>query len=216
MLYIPPAFKVTDAAPLIRAIDAHGFATLISNSPDGPVITPLPLLFDAAGGPLGRLIGHVARANPHWHIADLARPSLALFHGPEAYVSPGWYPSKAETGKAVPTWNYSLIHVQGQLTIHDDADWLRDVVSRLTNRHEAGRSVPWTVEEAPEGFIAAQLRGIVGVELVITAIEGKDKLSQNRSVPDRAGVIAGLAGEPDGAGAGILRLMSANPAPEPA
>lgn len=207
MLYNPPHFRQTDLAPLHAAITAHGFATLVSNGPDGPVISHLPLLLEASTGPFGRLIGHVARANPHWTTADFSRPSVAIFHGPDAYVSPNWYPSKAETGKAVPTWNYSVIHATGTLKVFDDAQWLRDAVTQLTNRHEAGRAKPWAVEDAPEAFIAAQLRGIIGIELTLTSLEGKAKLSQNRSDADRAGVMDGLEREADTGNAGVLARM---------
>lgn len=207
MLYTPPHFRQTEPAPLIAAIAARGFGQLISNGPDGPIVTPLPLMHDAGGGPLGRLIGHVARANPHWSKADLDRPSIALFHGPDAYVSPNWYPSKAEHGKVVPTWNYDLVHASGTLIIHDDPAWLRDAVSRLTNQHEAGQAKPWGVDDAPEAFLAAQLRGIVGIELVLTSLEGKAKLSQNRNEADRAGVIKGLAGMDDAESAAVRALM---------
>lgn len=207
MLYNPPHFRQTEAEALIRAIaTGTGFASLVSNGPDGPVITPLPLFHLPDGGPLGRLVGHLARANPHWKIADLSAPSIALFQGPDAYISPNWYPAKKEHGKAVPTWNYAVIHAVGQLVIHDDADWLREAVTRLTDRHEGGRSDGWKVSDAPEDFVKAQLRGIVGVELVLTGIEGKAKLSQNRNEADRAGVIAGLAEEGPGS-AGVLEMM---------
>lgn len=205
MLYNPPHFRQAETDALIGEIGAGtGFATLVSNGPQGPVVSYLPLFHLPDGGPLGRLIGHVARANPHWKIADLSAPTLALFHGPDAYISPNWYPSKQEHGKAVPTWNYTVIHAVGQLVIHDDASWLRDAVTRLTDRHEGRRKEPWMVSDAPEDFIAAQLKGIVGVELVLTQIEGKKKLSQNRSAADQAGVVAGLAGE-GGAGSEEVR-----------
>jgi len=207
MLYNTPHFRQTDRDPLLDALDGARFATLVSNSPEGPVVSHLPLLLDRSLGPSGTLIGHVARANPHWSIARRDVPSVAIVHGPDAYVSPGWYPSKAETGKAVPTWNYTVIHATGRLDVHEDSAWLRDAVSRLTDRHEAGRPAPWSLADAPESYIAAQIKGIVGLSLEITSLEGKFKLSQNRSVADRDGVIAGLAGEPDAASAAIRRLM---------
>lgn len=207
MLYNPPHFRQTDPEPLLAAISASGFATLISNSPEGPVVTHLPLLVDRSGGGLGRLIGHVARANPHWRLADLTVPSVAVFHGPDAYVSPNWYPSKKDAGKAVPTWNYSVIHATAVLHVHDDADWLRDAVARLTDRHEQGRDGAWSLNDAPGPYIAAQLKGIVGLSLDITGIEGKFKLSQNRSEADRGGVMAGLEAETAPGSVAIRRLM---------
>jgi len=174
------------------------------------VISHLPLLLDSDAGSHGTLIGHVSRANPHWKVADITRPSVVIFHGPDAYVSPNWYPSKAEAGKAVPTWNYTVIHAEGLLRIHDDPAWLRQAVTRLTDRHEAERARRWRVGDAPESYIAGQLKGIVGLSLEIIALHGKDKLSQNRSVPDREGVVAGLAGEPDAGSAAIRTLMQKN------
>jgi len=208
MLYNTPHFRQTDRERLIEALDEARFATLVSNSPDGPVISHLPLLLDRTLGPNGTLIGHVARANPHWTMALRDVPSVAIVHGPDAYVSPGWYPSKAETGKAVPTWNYTVIHATGRLGVHEDTAWLRDAVSRLTDRHERGRAEAWSLADAPESYIAAQLKGIVGISLEITSLEGKVKLSQNRSAADRDGVVTGLSGEPDPSSAAIRRLMN--------
>lgn len=209
MLYNPPHFKQTETEALIAEISAGtGFATLVSNGPEGPVVTHLPLFHVADGGPLGRLVGHFARANPHWTVADLAAPAVAIFHGPDAYVSPNWYPAKKEHGKAVPTWNYAVIHAVGRLVIHDDVDWLRNAVTRLTDRHEGGRPNGWKVTDAPADFTRAQLKGIVGVEMILTAVEGKKKLSQNRSAADQAGVIDGLAGESDVGSAGVRVMMA--------
>lgn len=208
MLYTPPHFRETEAAPLIAEINAGtGFATLVSNGPQGPVISHLPLLHDAGHGPFGRLIGHIAKANPHWKVADFAAPSVAIFQGPDAYISPGWYAAKREHGKVVPTWNYATIHATGTLVVHEDADWLLDIVTRLTNRHEASRPAPWAVSDAPEDFVRAQLKGIVGVELVLTEIVGKKKLSQNRSEADQTGVIDGLAANGDAGSAGVRAEM---------
>ena len=138
---------------------------------------------------------HVARANPIWRAAPC--PGLLILPGPEAYISPGWYASKAETGRAVPTWNYEAIHVRGDIAAFEDRDRLKNMVARLSDRHEAGRAAPWTIEEAPEDYLDRLLNGIVGLELTITGIEAKAKLSQEKAVPDQAGVIAGLAASPD-------------------
>lgn len=185
-MYIPPKFAVPEAdarAALARA----GFAHLVTHTGDGMLVTPLPLLYDP-----GRhsLIGHVARANPHWQAAEA--DSVALFSGPQAYVSPSFYATKQETGKVVPTWNYELLAVHGQLIAHDDPTWLRDLVTRLTDRHEQGRAEPWQVTDAPETYLRGQLQGIVGVELTITSVEAKRKMSQNQPERNRAGVVAGL------------------------
>lgn len=203
-LYNPPLFRQSDPDALLAALSAQPFATLVSNGPQAPLVSHLPLMAERGADGAVRLIGHLARANRHWLEMDRERPSTAIFHGPDAYVSPGWYPSKREHGRVVPTWNYSVVHAVGMVQIHDDADWLRAAVSRLTARHEAGRAAPWALSDAPEPFIAAQLKGIVGVELVVSTLEGKEKLSQNRSPADRSGVIDGLAGA-DGAGSAAVR-----------
>jgi len=207
MLYNPPHFRQTETGALLDQLATVRFATLVSNAPQGPVVTHMPLIFDRQAGPMGTLIGHLARANPHWTVADLDTPSIVLVHGPDAYVSPSWYPSKRETGKVVPTWNYSVLHVTGRLSIHTDPEWLLAAVSRLTDHHERDFAEPWAVMDAPPAFLAAQLKGIVGISLTITGIEGKSKLSQNRPEADQAGVVAGLAEEADPGSAAVLALM---------
>ncbi|VEG58455.1 transcriptional regulator [Mycolicibacterium aurum] len=185
-MYIPPKFALPDAdtrAALARA----GFANLVSHTDDGMLVTPLPLLYDPVRH---SLIGHVARANPHW--LAVGATSVAIFSGPQAYISPGFYATKGETGKVVPTWNYDVLTVHGHLLAHDDTDWLRDLVSMLTERHEQNRDQPWQVTDAPESYVSGQLAGIVGVELSITSVEGKAKMSQNQPDRNRDGVVAGL------------------------
>ena len=156
----------------------------------------------------GRLLGHLALANPQWRSAGPGTVALAIVHGPQAYVSPSWYPSTARHGKMVPTWNYISVHFTGPLTVHRDAEWLRDLVGRLTSRHEDGRPAPWHVADAPREFIDSQLRAIVGIELTITTVEAKEKLSQNRNDEDRAGALAGLRGEPGPGPAAIAARMA--------
>jgi len=189
-VYIPSHFAVDDegAAEFLSTIMA---ADLVTMTDDGLVATFLPLLFDRDRG---ALLGHVARKNDQWSRAAHGE-SLVIAHGDDAYVSPGWYASKAEHGRVVPTWDYSTAHVYGNLLIHDDVDWLDDIVRRLTDRHESGRREPWSVDDAPATFRAGQLRAIVGVELEITRIEVKLKLSQNRSAADIDGVVDGLIGD---------------------
>ena len=213
-LYNPPHFRITERASLLEAISLQPFATLVSNGPDGPLISHLPLMLIKGDGEAqpDRLIGHLARPNMPWREASSTQDSVVIFHGPDAYVSPDWYPSKRAHGRVVPTWNYSVIHAAGRLIIHDDAEWLRTAVTQLTDRHEANRSAPWAVSDAPEAFINGQLKGIVGVELVIARLEGKVKFSQNRSAEDQAGVIAGLGHEHDAGSAAVHRLMSKQPA----
>jgi transcriptional regulator len=190
-MYIPRKFALTDEQTT-AALAAVEFAQLVSHDPSGLLVTPLPLMYDDAGH---SLVGHVSRANPHWH-ADGAE-SVAIFAGPHTYISPGFYATKNETGKVVPTWNYEILNVYGRLVIHDDPDWLLDLVTQLTERHEAGRPEPWQVTDAPAEFTQSQLRGIVGIELVIAKVEGKAKMSQNQPDSNRAGVIAGLRASDD-------------------
>jgi transcriptional regulator len=186
-MYIPREFSLTDEQTA-SALAAAEFAQLVSHTPAaGFLVTPLPLIYDQSSH---SLIGHVSRANPHWR-ADGAE-SVAVFTGPEAYISPSLYATKSETGKVVPTWNYEVLTVYGRLVVHDDVDWLRDLVTRLTDRHESPRPEPWQVTDAPTDFIESQLRGIVGIELAITTVQAKAKMSQNQPDRNRAGVITGL------------------------
>ncbi len=193
-MYIPAHFAGPDDA-LTELLDRAGLADLVSVGPDGLAATPLPLLYDPATGGDGALLGHVARNNPHWHLDGA--PSMVIVRGPDAYVSPSWYPSKAEHGRVVPTWNYLTVHVYGRLVVHDDPVWVEALVRRLTDRYEAGRRPPWSPDDAPPRYLAGQLRAIVGVEVAIERVEAKYKLSQNRSEADVAAVSAALgAGSP--------------------
>jgi transcriptional regulator len=167
-------------------------ANLITATAEGLVATPLPLFLAPEEGPYGTLYGHLARANPQSRLPS-AGEAMALFMGPDAYVSPSWYPSKLEHQKVVPTWNYVAVHAYGPAEFFEDAERLLEIVTRLTNLHEQPRAKPWAVTDAPEAFIRAQLKGIVGLRLPITRLEGKRKMSQNRNEADRAGVAAGLA-----------------------
>jgi transcriptional regulator len=191
-MYIPPAFRDDEIETIRTAIRDARLANLVTSTADGPVATPLPLLLDEREGPHGTLYGHVAKANPQWRMAPIGE-ALAIFMGPEAYVTPSWYVTKQETGKVVPTWNYIAVHAYGPVEFFQEPERLLDVVTRLTNRHEKPRADPWTVDDAPEDFIAAQLRGIVGLRIPVTRFEGKRKMSQNRPAGDRLGVAAGLA-----------------------
>jgi transcriptional regulator len=191
-MHIPAQFAETDVAVLHELIRNAGAATLVTSTADGMEANHLPLLLDPGDGPHGALLGHFARVNPQWRRFDPKAAALAIFTGPEAYVSPSWYPGKAEHGKAVPTWNFIAVHVYGALEILDNAAKTRDIVARLTDRHEAGRAEPWRVDDAPADYLQAMLKGIVGFRLRIDRLEGKRKLSQNRSAEDQASVIAGL------------------------
>lgn len=185
-MYIPRKFALTDEQTA-AALAAADFAQLVSHHSTGLLVTPLPLIYD---GSSHSLIGHVSRANPHWRADDAE--SVAIFSGPQTYISPSFYATKAETGKVVPTWNYEVLNVYGRLIVHDHPDWVLNLVTMLTNRHEAGRSKPWQVTDAPSAYTQSQLRGIVGVELVIAEVEGKAKMSQNQPDRNRAGVVSGL------------------------
>ncbi|MET3520580.1 FMN-binding negative transcriptional regulator [Mesorhizobium abyssinicae] len=191
-MYIPPAFRDDDKESLRATIRAARLATLVTATAEGPQATPLPLLLDENEGEHGVIYGHVAKANPQWRAPALG-DGLAIFMGPDAYVTPAWYQAKQETGKVVPTWNYVAVHAYGPIEFFDDADRLLDVVTRLTTLHEGGRASPWAVSDAPPDFIQAQLKGIIGLRMPITRLEGKRKMSQNRNAADRAGVLAGLA-----------------------
>ncbi|WP_433226160.1 FMN-binding negative transcriptional regulator [Actinomadura formosensis] len=206
-MYVPAHFSASDTevGEVLAGCDA---ADLVTSTPRGLVATFLPVLYDPAAGEHGALLAHVARNNDQWR-EPAAGESLFIVHGPDAYVSPSWYPSKREHGRAVPTWNYLTAHVYGRLVVHDDPAWVESLVRRLTGRHEEGRADPWSVDDAPPGFIAGQVRAIVGVELLITRIEAKAKMSQNRPEADRAGVVEGYRAEGDTAMADAVRDASA-------
>lgn len=191
-MYTPKQFAVDDTA-VVEMLAAGGLAYLVTPGPDGLAVTALPFIYDAARG---TLLGHVARANPHWRACAPGVESVAIFSGPDAYVSPSMYATTAETGKVAPTWNYEAVTVYGEVLVHDDAEWVRTNVTALTDRYEAPREEQWTVADAPADFIDSLLRGIVGVELVISRWQGKSKMSQNQPERNRDGVIEGLQQSP--------------------
>jgi transcriptional regulator len=207
-MYVPAHFAAADLAKIAAFVDRAGAADLVTFDGTQPVSTLLPVIWDRTDGQTGRLIGHVARSNPQWSTAEAGVPALAIVHGPQAYISPSWHQSTREHGRTVPTWNYTTVHFTGPVTFHRDDDWLRDVVTRLTERYEAGRERRWWVSDAPEQFIAGQLRAIVGVELLVERIEAKNKLSQNRPPQDRANVIAALRAERGDGARAIAELMA--------
>jgi transcriptional regulator len=200
-MYIPAHFAVT-AAAVDELLAKHGAADLITLTDDGLLATMLPFAYEPSAGEHGALYGHVARNNDQWR-KPARGESLAIVRGPDSYVSPSWYAAKAEHGRVVPTWNYLTAHVYGQLLVHDDPAWVEDIVRRLTAKHENARLASprqppaWSVDDAPRAFIEGQLRAIVGLELQITRIEAKAKLSQNRPVGDIAGIVDGLAARGD-------------------
>ena len=189
-MYNPSHFAEDDPEILLAAMHAAPLATLIHAS-RGELTADLMPIEVARDGDAWKLAAHVARANPLWRVAD-GQPVLVVFQGPQAYVSPNWYPSKAQHGKTVPTWNYAVVQVHGTLRAIDDPAWVQAFVTRLTDRHEEGRAAPWHVADAPADYIAATAQAIVGLEIEVSRIEGKFKMSQNRSADDRRGVVAGL------------------------
>ncbi|MFM2112493.1 MAG: hypothetical protein RLZZ271_1153 [Pseudomonadota bacterium] len=192
-MYQPEHFRLNDPAPMHQLMREHPLATLVAQSAEGMVANHVPMLLVPEQGEHGVLQCHVARANPLWREVDVAQEVLAIFNGPQAYISPGWYPTKREHGKVVPTWNYAVVHAWGRLRVVDDAAWLRSLVSRLTATHEAGFEKPWSIDDAPADYIDKMLSAIVGIEITITRLEGKAKVSQNQPAANREGVVQGLA-----------------------
>ncbi len=191
-MYLPRHFEQNDRDALVALMRGRPLATLIVATTEGPTADLIPLEFAPDEGEHGTLRGHVARANPLWQHAGAA--VLAVFQGPDAYISPGWYASKREHGKVVPTWNYTMVQARGRLRVVDQAPWLHALVERLTQHHEAAQHTPWQVGDAPADFVAQMLGAIVGLEIPVESLLGKWKVSQNRSEADRQGVAAGLGG----------------------
>jgi transcriptional regulator len=205
-MYLPEHFAVHDQEQVARFVAGAGAADFVTFDGTELVASLLPVIWEQpgpgeTGGGHGRLLAHLALANPQWRTAQPGVPGLAIVHGPQAYISPGWYASKSEHGRVVPTWNYTSVHFTGPVTFHQDPEWLRDMVTRLTGKYEGERDQPWHPQDAPPAFINGQLRGIVGVEMTVTRVAAKAKLGQNRSAADRAGAISGLRAEP-GSGPG--------------
>jgi transcriptional regulator len=205
-MYVPAAFREDDPAALHGIMRAAPLANLVTATADGLVATPLPLFLVPEEGPYGTLHGHVARANPQWRQPPIG-DAMAMFMGPDAYVSPAWYPSRLGHGKVVPTWNYLAVHAYGPVEFFEDPGRLLETVTRLTDLHERSRAEPWAVSDAPAPFIRAQLRAIVGLRLPITRLEGKRKMSQNRTAADRAGAAAGLAASDRASDRAVAKLI---------
>ncbi len=202
MVYLPPVFTEARPEVLIAHLERHDFALLVSQGPAGLTASHIPFLTERDGEAL-HLLGHLARPNPQ--IADLARAGevLTIFNGPHAYISPGWYAG----GPAVPTWNYADVHVYGTVRLVEDKAWLRRLLRRLTDRHEARNPTPWRMQDLPEPYLQGMLKGIIGVDIAVTRLEGKYKLSQNRPAADRPRVIAALETRGDADAAAIAELM---------
>jgi len=206
-LYLPPHFKQAESEAIHRAIGAARLATLVTMGSHGLEASHVPILLDVTAGAPSAIRGHLARANAQWRRADPAVPALAVLLGPDAYVSPSWYATKKETGKVVPTWNYVAVHAYGRVEFFQDSERLRAIVTQLTARLEGRRREPWAVSDAPADYIEAQLKAIVGFRLEIDRLEGKWKLSQNRTAEDRRGVVEGLKAEGGAPEAAVARLM---------
>ena len=202
-MYLPKHFEQADPAALRSLMREHPLAALVTLGDDGVTADHVPLEFLPDAGPHGTLRGHVARANPLWKKAG--SEVLAIFSGPQAYITPSWYPSKAEHHKVVPTWNYTVVHAHGRLRAIDDAPWMHALVSGLTAHHEAPRAAPWAVADAPDDYVQQMLRAIVGIEIELTRLVGKWKISQNRGEADRLGVAAGLDADAKAAMAALVR-----------
>ena len=208
-MYLPSHFREDRPDVLRQLMEAHPLAALVSTGDAGLVANHLPLLFDPAEGSHGTLTGHLARANNQWQTFGSA-DALAIFQGPHAYISPAWYPTKQETGQAVPTWNYAVVHVWGTVEVFDDTARLRSLLTRLTARHEEPRPDPWSIADAPPGYIDNLLRAIVGIEIRIHRLEGKWKVSQNQPERNREGVVAGLKAELGEQGTAMAELIRGN------
>lgn len=200
-MYSLATMSVDDDQEVRSMVRAQGSGWLVTALDGIPEATLLPVLWEN-----DRVVAHMARANPHWRALTGGAAALLIVGGPEAYISPAWYASKAEHGKVVPTWNYTAVHLHGTVRTIDDEAWVRRLVTRLTDHHEQDRPNPWAVDDAPEEFLDAQLRAIVGIELVVERVQAKAKLSQNRSEGDQRGVVAGLAGA---ASPGATRIADA-------
>jgi len=206
-MYLPRHFEETDIAVLHALMRAHPLGTWVAQGAGELVVNHIPFLLEETLDGPGVLRGHVARANPVWRAFSAERPSVVVFQGPQAYITPSWYAAKREQGKVVPTWNYAVVHAHGVPRAIEDRDWLLGLVSRLTDTHESRESAPWKVADAPADYIESMLRAIVGIEIPIAKLTGKWKVSQNRSAADREGTAAGLAVRGDEASLAMAALV---------
>ncbi|MGP8155681.1 MAG: FMN-binding negative transcriptional regulator [Candidatus Acidiferrales bacterium] len=212
-MYIPQHFREERVPVLHQAIRQLGFGTLVTAGKDGLEASHLPMLVYQEPAPLGTLHGHVARANTQWKNVQAGVQALAIFLGPNVYITPSWYPTKRETGKVVPTWNYLSVHAYGEIVFFDDPARLREHVTKLTDAHEASRAAPWAITDAPPDYIDKMLGHIVGFKLAITRLEGKWKMSQNRPEQDLAGVLEGLSREGSEPEKAVAEIMAASVEP---
>jgi transcriptional regulator len=195
-MYVNPSHQLTDREAIFSLIASHPLGAWVCHGREGLIANHVPFLLDRGRGPHGTLIGHVARANGVWRELDAATPSVVMFQGPQAYITPGWYPGKTEHGRVVPTWNYVVAHAHGVARAIEDREWLLDMLNRLTNAQEARQAAPWSVSDAPRSFIDKLMGVIVGIELPIERLEGKPKVSQDEANQDRRGTVQGLRNKP--------------------
>ena len=212
-MYLPSHFAETRIEVLHELMRQHPLGSLVTLGTQGLNANHLPFEIDAAPAPYGTLRGHVARANPVWRDYSRDTEALVIFHGPQVYISPSWYDTKKQTGEVVPTYNYAVVHAYGRLQIVEDRNWLRGLVTRLTERFEKGSAAPWQVSDAPQPFIEKQLEAIVGIEIVISKLFGKWKASQNRTVTDRAGVVEALGAAADADSLAMAQLIKERSTP---
>lgn len=206
-MYLPRHFEETRVQTLHELIGAHPLGALVMLTSRGLAANHIPFEVEPEPGPFGTLRGHIARANPLWRDFSRDVEALVIFQGPGTYISPAWYQTKRETAKVVPTWNYTVVHAHGTVRFIDDRAWLRGFVEKLTNRHEAGRSDPWKITDAPSDYIEKQLEAIIGLEIPISRLIGKWKVSQNRPPQDREGVVDGLRQKGDHAATAMADLV---------
>lgn len=206
-MYVSRHHELKDRDAIFGLMEAHPLGAWVCHTPSGLLANHVPFLLDRSRGPFGTLVGHVARANPVWRALGADTPSVVMFQGPQAYISPGWYPGKAEHGKVVPTWNYTVAHAHGTARAVDDRDWLLDMLNRLTDTHEAARPAPWRVGDAPADYIDRMLRAIVGIEMPVDRLEGKLKASQDEDLQDRIGTARALETDPRESAARMADLV---------
>jgi transcriptional regulator len=209
MVYLPPHFEEHRIETMHDLIRAHPLGTIVHLGADGLSANHIPFLVDSASGPNGTLLAHIARNNALWREASPDQDVLVIFQGPDAYISPTWYPTKQETHEVVPTYNYAVVHASGRLLVHDDEKWLRGVIGKLTKVMEAPQPAPWKMADSPRDYLNARLTEIVGIEIPITRLTGKFKLNQNRPIADREGAIAGLRGTGQADDADTAAMMEA-------
>jgi transcriptional regulator len=206
-MYTPKYFEETRMEVLHDLVRTYPLGALVTMRAGGLEANHIPFELDPEPGPFGTLRGHVARANPMWRDVRSDVQSLVIFQGANSYISPSWYPTKSQTGKVVPTWNYVVVHAHGALKVVEDPIWLRALVDRLTDRHENGRNTPWKTTDAPAGYVDELLKNIVGIEMSIARLEGKWKVSQNRPAADQDGAIEGLLQQGDDLSKAMARLI---------